>query len=146
METVRPNLRSFKHKKHYETKFVTRTPSSRLSSWHFHNRLHWEHSSWKWQKLVQFWWPFVWKLQKCIFRKQALTLHGKQEWADAVKKILVIFKIGWFKLSENFKSVAQAVFEIFEEVYVWVGHNMPPPPPGWDRVQGWTLRVECDFV
>ena len=30
------------------------------------------------------------------------------------------------KLSESFKSVAQGVLEIFEEVYL---HNVPPPPP-----------------
>ena len=40
MEIVSPNLRSLKHEKEYETKIVTRTPSSRISSPNYHRILH----------------------------------------------------------------------------------------------------------
>ena len=54
--------------------------------------------------------------------------YGNQGWAEAVKKYVFIFQFNLFKLSESFKSVAQGVPEIFEEVYLG-GHNVPPPPP-----------------
>ena len=59
--------------------------------------------------------------------------YGNQGWAEAVEKYIFIFQFNSFKLSESFKSVAQGVPEIFEEVYLG-GHNVPPPP-GWDRVK-----------
>ena len=61
--------------------------------------------------------------------------YGNQGWAEAVQKQIFIFQFNSFKLSESFKSVAQGVPEIFEEVYLGGRHNVPPPP-GWDRVKG----------
>ena len=55
--------------------------------------------------------------------------YGNQGWAEAVEKYIFIFQFNSFKLSESFKSVAQGVPEIFEEVYLGGGgHNVPPPP------------------
>ena len=50
MEIVLPDLRLLKHEKECETKTVTRTLLSGISSPNFHNRLHLGHYSWKWQK------------------------------------------------------------------------------------------------
>ena len=36
--------------------------------------------------------------------------------------------MGWLKMSESFKFVAQGVREIFEEVYLEGAHCAPPPP------------------
>ena len=38
-------------------------------------------------------------------------------------------------MSESFKSVAQGVPEIFEEVYLGGGGGAQCAPPGWDRVK-----------
>ena len=45
---------------------------------------------------------------------------------EAVEKSIFVLKISSFKLSESFKSVAQSVREIFEEVYL--GAQCAPPP------------------
>ena len=56
-------------------------------------------------------------------------LYGNQGWAGAVENQIFALKIKSFKISERFKSLAQGVLEVFQEVYRGVGHNVPPPPP-----------------
>ena len=50
-----------------------------------------------------------------------------------------------FKLSESFKTVAEGVLEIFEEVYLGGGGGtIPPPPlPGWDRVKVFSETLQA---
>ena len=43
--------------------------------------------------------------------------HGNRGWGGG-RKIIFVLKISSFKLSESFKSVAQGVPEIFEEMYL----------------------------
>ena len=59
--------------------------------------------------------------------------YGNQGWAEAVEQFFFVLKITSFKLSECFKSVAQGVLEIFEEVYLGDTLCAPPspPPPCW---------------
>ena len=52
MAIVLPNLRSLKHEKESERKIVTRTPSSRISSPNFHNRLHLATRHWNSKKCL----------------------------------------------------------------------------------------------
>ena len=51
--------------------------------------------------------------------------YGNQGWERRLKNIFFVLQINSFKFSESFKSVAQGVFEIFEEVYLGEGHNVP---------------------
>ena len=87
-------------------------------------------------------WPLRWVLGQGsllpLSHGEAFTLASISYLAILVKYILAKKKK---KLSESFKSVAQGVPEIFEEVYLG-GHNVPPPP-GWDRVKP---RVDIQFV
>ena len=48
-----------------------------------------------------------------------------------MKNNFFVSKISSLKLSERFKSVAQGVLEIFEEMYL----EGTMCPPGWDRVK-----------
>ena len=77
MKVVLSNLRLSKHEKECETKIVTRTPSSEISSPHFHNRLRLGHSAWKYHKNVELWWPCALKLPNYIFKniRQLWTLR-----------------------------------------------------------------------
>ena len=74
---------------------------------------------------------FCMKTAEMCFSKHASTLSvamvTKGGWGGL--KITVCFEISSFKLSESFKSVAQGVLEIFEEVYL--GEKCAPPPPLW---------------
>ena len=57
--------------------------------------------------------------------------YCNQGWTEAVKIYFCVLKITSFKLSKRFKSVAQGILEIFEEVYLGGGgggSNAPPPP------------------
>ena len=74
-------------------------------------------------------------VQKYCQRKSKM-LQVNQSWRRWLK-IIFVLEIGSFKLSESFKSVAQSVLEILEEVYLREGggNRMFPPPPGWDRVK-----------
>ena len=89
-----PNLRSSKHQKEYETKIVTRTPSSGISNPNFHNRLkNLGRSSWKWQQPPSSGGFFACKLPKCVFQKQASTFDVAMMTKDGrrwFKKFLVL--------------------------------------------------------
>ena len=125
------SIKAGKRRKLSETKIVTRTQSSRISSPNFHIRLLRDtlkgHS-----ENVEFWWAFVWKLPKYIFQKHASTLDVAMVTKGGQRRLENIFvlKNTSFKLSESFEPTAKGVLQIFEEVY----QGARCRPPGSDRV------------
>ena len=68
------------------------------------------------------------------FQKHASALDVAMVTKDGRRRLknnFFVLKSSSFKLSESFKSVAQGVVEILEEVYLGKGAQYLPPPPSW---------------
>ena len=61
---------------------------------------------------------------KMCFSKKCVNFgrcYGNHGLAEAFEKSIIVLKISSFKFAESFKSVAQGVLEIFEQVYMGGG-------------------------
>ena len=91
----------------------------------------------------EFWGAFRMKSAKTCVSKIWIKFGrccGSQGWAEVVENSFFCFE-NEFNFLKSWKSVAQSVLEIFEEVYLGGGHNVPPRPPPLVGI-GLTFKAE----